>query len=69
MSDAVLNQFTQQTAEEKKTGRMKRIGIIGTGGIAHAHIKRYLMMDDVQIVAMADMPDAEMSRIFSWKER
>ena len=55
MSDAVLNQFTQRVEEEKTVGRKKRIGIIGTGGIAHAHIKRYLMMEDVQIVAMADL--------------
>lgn len=32
-----------------------RIGIIGTGGIAGAHIKQYLKMDDVEIVAGADL--------------
>ncbi len=32
-----------------------RIGIIGTGGIAHAHADSYLKMDDVEIVAGADI--------------
>ena len=32
-----------------------RIGIIGTGGIAGAHTKAYLQMDDVEIVAGADI--------------
>ena len=32
-----------------------RIGIIGTGGIAHKHVKAYLMFDDVEIVAGADI--------------
>lgn len=56
MSDAVLNQFTQATVEEKKsTGRRFKIGIIGTGWIAESHIESYLAMDDVDIVAMADL--------------
>lgn len=32
-----------------------RIGIIGTGGIAHKHVKAYLLFDDVEIVAGADI--------------
>lgn len=56
MSDSVLNQFTQAASEEKKeTGRRFKIGIIGTGWIAEAHIESYLEMDDVDIVAMADL--------------
>ncbi|MGN0636630.1 MAG: Gfo/Idh/MocA family protein [Acutalibacteraceae bacterium] len=56
MSDAVLNQFTQTVEEEKKvSGRRLKIGIIGTGWIAEAHIESYLDMDDVDIVAMADL--------------
>ena len=40
MSDAVLNQFTQTVEEEKKVSDKKfRIGIIGTGWIAEAHIE------------------------------
>ena len=56
MSDAVLSQFTQTVEEEKKTsGRKLKVGIIGTGWIAEAHIESYLEMDDVEIVAMADL--------------
>ena len=32
-----------------------RIGIIGTGGIAHAHLRAYLNMPDVEIVAGCDI--------------
>ncbi|MGI6173930.1 MAG: Gfo/Idh/MocA family protein [Christensenellales bacterium] len=32
-----------------------RIGIIGTGGIAHAHMRSYLGMDDVEIVGASDI--------------
>ena len=32
-----------------------RIGIIGTGGIAHSHIKAYLNQPDVEIVAACDL--------------
>lgn len=56
MSDAVLNQFTQQVEEEKKVSERKlKVGIIGTGWIAESHIESYLDMDDVDIVAMADL--------------
>ncbi len=56
MSDAVLNQFTQTVVEEKKSsGKKFRIGIIGTGWIAEAHIESYLQMDDCEIVAAADL--------------
>ena len=56
MSDAVLSQFTQQVEEEKKeSGRKLKVGIIGTGWIAESHVESYLDMDDVEIVAMADL--------------
>ena len=56
MSDAVLSQFTQAVEEEKKdSGRKLKVGIIGTGWIAEAHIESYLEMDDVEVVAMADL--------------
>ena len=32
-----------------------RIGIIGTGGIAHSHMRAYLQMDDVEVVAGSDI--------------
>lgn len=56
MSDAVLNQFTQAVTEEKEeTGRRFKVAIIGTGWIAESHVESYLAMDDVDIVAMADL--------------
>lgn len=56
MGDAVLGQFTQTVIEEgKKSERRLKVGIIGTGWIAEAHIESYLEMDDVDIVAMADL--------------
>ena len=56
MSDAVLNQFTKEETEETKaTGKKLRVGIIGTGWIAESHIEVLKMMDDVEIVAGADL--------------
>lgn len=56
MSDAVLNQFTQAAQEEEKSsGRRFKVGIIGTGWIAGSHIESYMQMDDVDIVAVADL--------------
>lgn len=54
--DKVLGQFTQSFEEEKKTGgRRLKVGIIGTGWIAEAHIESYKQMEDVDIVAAADL--------------
>ncbi|MBQ7541349.1 MAG: Gfo/Idh/MocA family oxidoreductase [Clostridia bacterium] len=56
MSDAVLSQFTQTVEEEKKVSDRKlKVGIIGTGWIAESHIESYLDMEDVEVVAMADL--------------
>ena len=57
MSDAVLSQFTQSFDEEKTvyTGKKLKVGIIGTGWIAEAHIESYKNMPDVEIVAGADL--------------
>ncbi len=57
MSDAVLSQFTQQvdTTERVDTNRRMRVGIIGTGWIAEAHVESYKQCPDVDIVAAADL--------------
>ncbi|MGI6260341.1 MAG: Gfo/Idh/MocA family protein [Acutalibacteraceae bacterium] len=57
MSDAVLSQFTQSFDDEKPTftGKKFKVGIIGTGWIAEAHIESYKNMPDVEIVAGADL--------------
>ena len=50
------NQTTQSVAAEtnKREGKLK-YGIIGTGWIAESHIQSLLKMDDVEIVALADL--------------
>ena len=56
MSDKVLSQFKQEVVEEKKeTGKKLKIGIIGTGWIAESHIQSYKQMEDVEVVAAADL--------------
>ena len=65
MSDNVLNQFTQKVTEEKKeTGRKLKVGIIGTGWIAESHVECYKKMDDVEIVAGADIIPGKAERFF-----
>ena len=41
--------------KEKQSGRKIKVGIIGTGWIAGNHADEYLKMDDVEIVALADL--------------
>lgn len=56
MADEVLGQFKQ--AEEKKeikTDRKIKVGIIGTGWIAESHVESFLIMPDVEIVALSDI--------------
>ena len=56
--DEVLNQFQQTVIEEEVEVRDEdklKIGIIGTGWIAEAHIESYKRMKDVKVVAMADL--------------
>ena len=54
--DAGLDAF-KTNQEEKKidTKRIMRVGIIGTGWIAGAHMSQYVKMPDVKIVAAADL--------------
>lgn len=44
--------------------RKKRIGIIGTGNISHAHIGAYRKLDNVEVVAACDI-DAEKLQAFA----
>jgi predicted dehydrogenase len=53
----ILDRF-KETVEEKKeaiTGKKVKVGIIGTGWIAEAHVANYLQCEDVEIVAAADL--------------
>ncbi len=52
----ILNRFKENTEEAvASTGKKVKVGIIGTGWISEAHIIEYLRMDDVEIVAAADL--------------
>ena len=55
-ADAVLSQFTQAIeAETVDCSKKLKVGIIGTGWIAEAHIESYKNMPDVEVVAAADI--------------
>lgn len=55
--DAILNKFQNVSDETASVDVNKRVrvGIIGTGWIAEAHIEEYKKMPDVDIVAGADL--------------
>lgn len=53
--NAMLDFNVAQGAAEVDASKKVRIGIIGTGWIADAHITNYLKMPDVEIVAGADL--------------
>jgi predicted dehydrogenase len=59
--DEVLNQFTQkkEAAKIDASGKKLKIGIIGTGWIAEAHVESYKQMPDVEIVAAADLVEGK----------
>lgn len=52
------------TEERKDTGRKLKIGIIGTGWIAECHMDSYLKMNDVEIVAGADLVPGKADAFF-----
>ncbi len=52
----ILDRFKENTEETQTAGKKKvRVGIIGTGWIAEAHLIEYKRMEDVEIVAAADL--------------
>ncbi len=57
MATSTANLDPNQVAktELKATGRKLKIGIIGTGWIADAHMYAYKNMPDVEVVAGADL--------------
>ncbi len=53
---AVLDKFMEnQEVEQIDTSKKVKIGIIGTGWIAEAHIAALKQMEDVEVVALADI--------------
>lgn len=61
----ILDAF-KENHEEKTidTSKKLRIGIIGTGWIAEAHIEQYKKMPDVEIVAGADLVEGKAEAFF-----
>ncbi|MDD3411981.1 MAG: Gfo/Idh/MocA family oxidoreductase [Eubacteriales bacterium] len=59
--DDILNAFKHdnEQAESIDTKRRMKVGIIGTGWIAAAHMASYLKMPDVDIVAGADLVEGK----------
>ncbi len=56
MGDTVLSQFTQAFEEEQKTSKRKlKVGLVGCGWIAESHIEVYKELEDVEVVAAADL--------------
>ena len=57
MADNILDRFKEKIEEirEDVTGKKIKVGIIGTGWIAEAHVANYLKCPDVEIVAAADL--------------
>ncbi len=53
----ILDRFKEAATEEKvvDTTKKVKVGIIGTGWIAEAHVANYLRCPDVEIVAAADL--------------
>lgn len=64
--DEVLNQFQQEKREETavNTDKKFKVGIIGTGWIAEAHVQSYKRMPDVEIVAGADLIPGKAEKFF-----
>ena len=60
-----LNTFTSQEVEKVEAGKKMRIGFIGTGWIADAHIKAYLAQPDVEIVAGCDLIPGKAAAFFA----
>ncbi len=66
MADNILDAFKEdQSKTVIDTNRKMRVGIIGTGWIADAHIKSYLNQPDVELVAGADLIPGKASAFFA----
>ncbi len=67
MAKIDMNDFSTDIGEKTqiKSDKKIRVGIIGTGGIAHSHIQSYLAQDDVEIVAGADLVPHKAEKFFA----
>ncbi len=61
----ILDQFKNvQTEKVIDTSKKLKVGIIGTGWIADAHIQQYKQMPDVEIIAGADLIEGKAEAFF-----
>lgn len=63
-----LNNFTEQTSTKIDANRKMRIGIIGCGWIAGAHMRAYKNQPDVEIVAGCDLIPGKAEAFFKTYE-
>lgn len=56
--------FNVEHSKEIDTSKKLKVGIIGTGWIADAHIQQYVQMPDVEIVAGADLVEGKAEAFF-----
>ncbi len=66
MSESIQDRFKTIQEEKKKidTSKKIKVGIIGTGWIAEAHVVEYAKMPDVEIVAGADLVPGKAEKFF-----
>jgi len=63
--DKGLDAFKNESVETViDTSKKVKVGIIGCGWIADSHIKQYLQMEDVEIVAGADLVPGKAEKFF-----
>ncbi len=66
MAENILDKFKEVQEETVVDSSQKvRVGIIGTGWIAEAHMQSYLHMPDVEVVAGADLVEGKAEAFFS----
>ena len=65
MAESILDRFKDTKQETVVDASKKlRVGIIGTGWIAEAHLVSYLKQPDVEIVAAADLVEGKAEALF-----
>ncbi|MGF7141960.1 putative dehydrogenase [Anaerotaenia torta] len=65
MAENILDKFKEVQEETVVDSSQKvRVGIIGTGWIAEAHMQSYLHMPDVEVVAGADLVEGKAEAFF-----
>lgn len=69
MTMSILDDYKKGSIEKKEidTNKKVKVGIIGTGWIAGAHVDNYLKCPDVEIVAAADLVEGKAEKFFKDK--